>query len=287
MNSLIAPDQVTGLAMVAWTWAAAFAPRLIAAVVILVAGLLLSRWITRGLDKMLIGTRRIDPTLRPVAVAVVRYGLFILIVVLLLNQLGIETTTLLTVLGAAGLAIGLALQGTLSNIAAGIMLLWLRPFTIGDYIEVNNQAGFVEETGLFSCILRTFDGARLFAPNSTVWNFALRNHTRAPRRMLAVSVTLAGDGKGPAAEAIETALRADSRVLNSPEPEVFVETLTNTNVVLTCRFWAKHPAYGALQRSIVDFLNDKLVAAGTPKEDIQLIARVVPPVTDFSRLMDL
>ena len=136
---------------------------------------------------MLIGTHRVDPTLRPVAVAAVRYGIFILIVVLLLNQLGIETTTLLTVLGAAGLAIGLALQGTLSNIAAGIMLLWLRPFTIGDYIEVNGQAGFVEETGLFSCILRTFDGARLFAPTSTVWNLRpAQPYPRAARLLIAL-----------------------------------------------------------------------------------------------------
>jgi len=290
MNNIIDPSEVGNFAAVAWGWAEAFAPRLLGALVVVVAALVLMRWVDRGLGRLLGRMPGVDPALRPVAMAVARYSIFILMLVLLLNQLGIETTTLLTVLGAAGIAIGLALQGTLSNIAAGIMLLWLRPFTIGDYIEVNNQpglVGFVEETGLFSCSLRTYDGARLFAPNSALWNFSLRNHSRVPRRMLAVSLTLAGDGQGPAMPAIEAALRGDNRILDNPAPEIFLEQLTNTNVVLTCRFWSTHAAYGALQRSIVDLLRSRLVAAGVAPEDIQLIARVTPSPSDPSRLMDL
>src|SRR4029077_20533207 len=97
-----------------------------------------------------------DPPLGPILAAGVRYSIVILVIVIGLAQLGIQTTSLLAVLGAAGLAIGLALQGTLSNIAAGIMLLWLRPFHVGDQIKVGTQSGAVEEIGLFVCQLRTF-----------------------------------------------------------------------------------------------------------------------------------
>jgi small conductance mechanosensitive channel len=170
------------------------------------------------------------------------------------------------------------------------MLLWLRPFRLGDYIEVSTASGvvgIVEETGLFNCILKTYDGARVFAPNSTVWNFALKNHSHAPRRLLAVSVTLAGDGKGSAVPAMMAALAADSRVMKSPAPEVFLEAMTNTNVVLTCRFWSGPSAYGALQRAVVDLLRARLIDAGIKLDDIQAITRVTPPASDVTRLIDV
>lgn len=287
MNNLLAAQpEIGGIATLAWSWAAAFAPRLAAAVVILVLGIYLSRWTRRGLDRATRGRRRIDQTLRPVLLTAVQYGIFILVMVLVLNQLGFETTSLLAVLGAAGLAVGLALQGTLSNIAAGIMLLWLRPFEIGDYIEVNGISGVVEETGLFSCVVRTFDGARLFAPNSTIWNFALKNHTRAPRRLLAINVAVTGDGS-VAAAALKAALQGDDRVLADPPAEVFTDSLTAAGTVLSCRFWTAHTAYGALQRTIVDELRGKLMAAGMPPDAIQSISRVVPPPADPTRFIDI
>src|SRR5919107_345073 len=110
--------------------------------------------------------------------AAARYAVLILVLVAVLGQLGVQAASLLAVLGAAGLAIGLALQGTLSNIAAGVMLLWLRPFKINDYIEVNNVpglAGIIRQMGLFSCQLEAYDGLFLFVPNASLWNVPLRN----------------------------------------------------------------------------------------------------------------
>jgi small conductance mechanosensitive channel len=288
MDSIVAPAaQLTGLAPLVWTWITAFAPRLLAALVIVACGLLLSRWLRRGIVSVSEHSQRIDPTLRPVLIAAVQYAIFILMIILVLNQLGIETTSLLAVLGAAGLAVGLALQGTLSNIAAGIMLLWLRPFRLGDYIEVNGQAGVVEETGLFVCILRSYDGVRIFAPNSTIWNFSLRNHTRVERRMLAVSVTVARKAADTAAGALAGALAATPGILPTPTPDVFLEQLGDANAMLTCRFWTSHESYGALQRSIVEAVRGKLQGAGIAAEDIQLIARAAPSPTDPTRLIDL
>ena len=168
METAISTSAVGSFAALTWSWTVSFAPRVVAAVVIMVVGLMLSRWLRRLIVRITERSGRLDPTLQPVLLAAIQYSLFIVMAILVLNQLGIETTSLLAVLGAAGLAVGLALQGTLSNIAAGIMLLWLRPFKLGDYIEVNGMSGTIEETGLFVCIIRTYDGARIFAPNATI-----------------------------------------------------------------------------------------------------------------------
>jgi small conductance mechanosensitive channel len=128
MDLTMTPTHLDRLADVAWTWAAAFLPRLVAAVVILVIGTILARWVSRAVDKVSRRTTHIDPTLRPVLASMIRYAVLILVLIVALSQVGIQTASLLAVVGAAGLAIGLALQGTLSNFAAGLMLLWLRPF---------------------------------------------------------------------------------------------------------------------------------------------------------------
>jgi small conductance mechanosensitive channel len=124
-------------------------PRLVAAVLILVIGTIVARWVSRAVYEISQRTTHIDPTLRPVLASMIRYAVLILVLIVALSQVGIQTASLLAVVGAAGLAIGLALQGTLSNFAAGLMLLWLRPFRIGDFIEVGAIAGTVREMGLF------------------------------------------------------------------------------------------------------------------------------------------
>ena len=178
MDLTLTPTHLDRLAEVAWTWAAAFLPRLVAAVLILVIGTIVARWVSRAVYDISQRTTHIDPTLRPVLASMIRYAVLILVLIVALGQGGIQTASLLAVVGAAGLAIGLALQGALSNFAGGLMLLWLRPFRIGDFIEVGAIAGTVREMGLFACHLETFDGMFLFAPNSAIWNTPLKNHTR-------------------------------------------------------------------------------------------------------------
>jgi small conductance mechanosensitive channel len=287
MEPTLAVAQVNSLASIAWTWSVAFAPRVVAAVLIAVGGLALSYWLRRLVVDLTTRSHRLDPTLEPVLLAAIRYAIVILIVLLVLNQLGVQTTSLIAVLGAAGLTLGLALQGTLSNIAAGIMLLWLRPFRVGDYIEVNGMSGRVEETGLFACIIRTYDGARLFAPNSTLWNFALRNDTEARRRMLAINVTVAGDAEGAARAALEAALRGDPAIRGDPVPEIFLDSIGAGNATLTCLFWTASTDYGRMQRGIAATLLAKLVAGGVAPGDIQGIIRVTPAAADPMRLVDL
>jgi len=279
-------QNIDRFAIVAWTWAEAFLPRLLGAVAILILGAIVARWLSRLVWDVSGKTTHIDPILRPVVVSAVRYSILILVFIVALSQIGVETASLLAVLGAAGLAIGLALQGTLSNIAAGLMLLWLRPFRIGDFIEVNGIAGTVREIGLFVCHLESFDGVFLFVPNSAIWNNALHNHTRNAGRLIAVQVTL------PAGAAIDRAsgllldmVKADRRVLEKPEPRVFVEGFNASGLVLNLRIWAAREHTREIQRSIVEEIKKKLESAQIETLHPQQIARMVPPDSDPSRLL--
>ena len=149
-------------------WGAAAVPHIVGAVVLLAVGWWLASRVERAIARMLAAQSRIDVTLSAVIVSVVRYSILIVVLVAVLGQLGIQTTSILAALGAAGLAIGLAIQGTLSNIAAGMMLLWLRPFRIGDSIDTGTVAGTVKEVGLFATEMHSSDGIYLFVPNSEI-----------------------------------------------------------------------------------------------------------------------
>src|SRR5688500_12445793 len=155
VNLAVTPDQLSALAAMVWAWSLAFLPRLGAALVILIVGVLLAGWAAGLVRRTVPRSSYIDVTAEPILATAARYAVLILVLVAVLGQLGVQTASLLAVLGAAGLAIGLALQGTLQNIAAGIMLIYLRPFRVGDYIETAAVAGTVREIGLFVTYLET------------------------------------------------------------------------------------------------------------------------------------
>lgn len=288
MEAELNPSHLTRAAELAWSWAAAFLPHLVAALCILVAGIMLANWAQRAVRRLLAHASHIDATVKPFFAAIVRYTVLVLVVVAVLTQLGVETTSLLAVLGAAGLAIGLALQGTLSNIAAGLMLLWLRPFRLGDFIEVSSipgMAGTVKEIGLFVCQLETFDGLFLFVPNSSLWNAPLKNHTRSLGRIVSLNVVV------PATADSERARRAlldmaaqDPCILKAPEPAVFIDNFSGANFALNLVCWTAPLGAGAVQRGIIENARRALAALG-PEFAPQMVTRTVPPDSDPSRLM--
>ena len=286
MNFDLSPESVNRAVDVAWTWTAAFLPRFVAAVLILLVGSLIARWLSRAIFNVTGRTAHIDATVRPILAAIVRYSILILVFIAALSQIGVQTASLFAVLGAAGIAIGLALQGTLSNIAAGLMLLWLRPFHVGDFIEVNGMAGTVREIRLFVCHLETFDGIFLFAPNSTIWNQALRNHTRNTGRLVSIDITVPAKADIDHAREILLAMaRRDRRVLKRPQPRVFVESLTGAGLLLNLRVWATHENVGEVQRVIVEEAKAELDSAGIDTLHPQQVVRVIPPDSDPSRLL--
>lgn len=148
--------------------------------------------------------------------------MLILVFITVLGQFGVQTASIIAALGAAGLAIGLALQGTLQNIAAGIMLLILRPFRVGEYIEATNVKGYIKEIGLFATEMRTADGLYLMAPNSTLWNTPIINHSREPDRRQQLSVAMGEKiDINLARKTILDILKADQRIKTTPAPKVF------------------------------------------------------------------
>ena len=278
MDFADAPGQLGALAAMAWAWALAFLPRLGAAVLMLVVGFLLAGWAARLVRGVLHRTPQVDPTVAPVIGAVVRYGILILVLVAALGQLGVQTASLLAVLGAAGLAIGLALQGTLSNIAAGIMLLYLRPFRVGDYIETDTVAGTVKTVGLFVTELDTFDGLFVFAPNSQLWNKSLVNHTRNARRLMSIPIGISYDADAAEARDILLAMASeDVRILKEPPPVVYVEKYGANSVDLMFRAWAPTPLFADAQRAMTEEAKRRLQAAGIeipfPQRIVHLVGR--------------
>lgn len=287
MNPDIVPERLDAVAAMIWTWSVAFLPRLLLAVIILGVGLILAGWVARAIHRLLSGTH-VDPDVQPVVATVARYAVVILVLVAALGQIGVQTASLLAVLGAAGLAIGLALQGTLTNIAAGIMLLWLRPFRVGDYIETTNGqiAGTVEQIGLFGCHLRTFDGIFVFAPNGSIWNLPLRNHSRNNGRLVGLQVVVPKDADVEKARGVlMDVFRSERNVAADPPPSIFVDGFTASGTVLTCRLWASRETYGDVQRTVIEEARRRLTAAGIDTLSPQAITRTVPPDSDPSRLI--
>ena len=281
-----APTALDRLYELAWTTGEALLPRIILAVLVLAAGGMAASWVARVVGLALARTGTVDATARPALVAVARYGVLIIAVIAALSQIGVQTASLLAALGAAGLAIGLALQGTLSNIAAGIMLLWLRPFRVGDYIEVISGtafAGTVKEIGLFACQIETYDGLFLFAPNSTIWAVPLRNHSRNAGRLVSFNVGFApGVDLSRACAVLRDAIADQPGVLKAPQPEVFLATLSGGAPMATCRMWAAPDRVGVLQRTIVEDARKALDEAGLHPTEV---VRTIPPENDPSRLM--
>jgi len=226
------------------TWASTQAYSIALGLLALVLGWWLSNFVAGRLAKVLAKTKAVDDTIGPVLCQLVRYAILVVTLVIVLSQFGVATTSILAVLGAAGLAIALALQGTLSNIAAGVMLVWLRPFSIGEYIEADSIAGTVNEIGLFATKLNTSNGLFLFVPNSQLWNTSITNFSRLPERRVELRVGIAYDANIGQARTILLGLaNRQAQVLSIPAPVVHVETLGDSAVTMLLRFWVPSEIY--------------------------------------------
>jgi len=283
MDFAQAISDVGILATLAWTVTVEMVPRLLAATAVLVIGYLAAGWAGRATQRVLERTEHIDGTLLPVIAATVRYSLLVFVIVATLSQLGVQTTSVLAILGAAGLAIGLALQGTLQNIAAGIMLLWLRPFGVGDYIEVPSVAGTVEELGLFATQVRTWDGIYKFVPNSELWNKILTNYSRNPTRLILIEFGIAyEDDIAAGRRVLKEHAEAHPNVLKAPEVAVVPLSLADSAVVLQLRAWSKTADFWATRWDLTEGGKKTLEAAGLtipfPQRVVHVAEGTAPPI---------
>lgn len=245
-------------------WAVQAVPNLIAAILILLVGWFAARGAARVVVRLMGARPHLDRTLTPVLATFARYAILIVTLVAALGQLGVQIASVLAVLGAAGLAIGLALQGTLSNIAAGLMLLWLRPFRAGDSIDADGIAGTVEEVGLFATTLRTGDGVYRFVPNSALWNKPILNFARnAARRADIVVRVPRSEDEAQARHIMLAAAEAEPRVLKTPPPEVSVAAFNDATVDLALRAWFATPDFGAASADLTRAVR-AAIRAGEP-----------------------
>jgi small conductance mechanosensitive channel len=224
-----------------------------------IASGVLSRWAREGLGRI----HGIDATLAQFFSNVIRYAILVIVIVMVLGQFGVQTASILAALGAIGLAIGLALQGTLQNIAAGIMLLVLRPFRVGEYIDTGSVNGIVQDIGLFATELKTYDGLYRLAPNSLLWNVPVTNYSRLSTRMHDFKVGIAYEDDIEKAIGILLDLaNNDERVLQDPAPAAFVMDLGDNAVVLALRYWANSSVWWMTSRDMTKRTKEAFNEAG-------------------------
>lgn len=221
-----------------WALAITYSFSVIGAVVLMVAGYLAAGLIERAIYVGLGRVPGFDQTLRQFFSTVARYAILAIVLVMVLGQFGVQTASIIAAIGAIGLAIGLALQGTLQNIAAGIMILVLRPFRIGEAIKVGSVDGTVEEVGLFATRLRAADGTFILAPNAKLWNEPVFNTTRNLRRRneITFAVSYANDLERVRRLLLEAA-SADRRVKQEPAPIAFVGAMSDVSISMALRYW--------------------------------------------------
>jgi len=226
--------------------------------------------VRRGLE-----SRGVDASLVPFISNLVYFVLLAAVVIAVLGLFGIETTSLVAVLGTAGLAIGLALQGTLANFSAGVMLLLFRPFHVGDYIEAAGTAGTVSEIGVFSTTLNTPDNVRIILPNSGIFGATIKNYSANDTRRNDIVLGISYDDDISNAIAVVNAvLGKDSRVLSDPEPTVAVSELADSSVNLVVRPWCRKEDYWNLRFDLIRRFKEDLEQGGCsipyPQRDVHL-----------------
>jgi small conductance mechanosensitive channel len=258
--------------------AADYLIRVIEALFVIAVGWIFAKWARRRTLRSLCSINQVATTIKPLIADLVKYGILILTAITVLAEFGVQTASIITVLGGATVAIGLALQGTLSNIAAGIMLLFLRPFNVGDYINAEGIEGTVKQIGIFTTIMTTFDGIYQEVPNSKLWNCVIKNYSRLSTRRIEIVVGIGyEDDIDRAKSVLQNLLNEESRVLAEPASQVKVVELAASSVNLNLRCWVNSPDYYDVLCHLTEQAKKCLEAAGIsipfPQQDINLFDR--------------
>ncbi|MGO4851974.1 mechanosensitive ion channel family protein [Phaeovulum sp. W22_SRMD_FR3] len=245
------------------TLAIALALNVVYAIVILILALAIAGWVKRRIEALSKSYPRLDATLFGFLGNLVRYLILAMAAIFVLGRFGIQTTSLVALIGAAGLAIGLALQGTLSNLASGVMLILFRPFRVGDYIEAGSEAGTVVEISLFYTELRSYDGLQLIIPNSDIWSSSIKNYSANATRLVDLTIGVSYDSDLKRAEEVLAGIAAsDPRVLADPEPFIKVKELGDSSVNFVFRVWSARSDWWALKCDLNRAIKDAFDEAG-------------------------
>ncbi len=246
------------------------------AIVVLIVG-----WWAAGRISSLVGracerSDHIDATVGGFATSITRYVILALVIITVLQLFGFQTTSLVAIIGAASLAIGLALQGTLSNLAAGVMLLFFRPFHVGDFVELAGNTGTVKNLTLFFTELATADNVKIIIPNGDVWGSAVTNYSSHPTRRCDITIGISyEDDMDKAKEVFRKVIGEEARILADPEPFVEITNLGDSSVDVTLRVWVLSSDLWSVRWFLIKRLKESLDEAGIsiPYPHMQVVAQ--------------
>jgi len=246
--------------------------KIVGAIAVLIIGRMIAGT-ARKITRKALENADVDMTLVPFLSKLVYFFVLIVVVIAVLGVFGVQTASLVAVLGAAGLAVGLALQGTLSNFAAGVMLLFFRPFKIGDFIDAAGTSGTVVEIGVFASTLKSPDNVKIVVPNSQVYGATIKNFNGYDTRRVDMEIGISYNDDIPKAiEIIRGIVNSDPRVLAEPESVVAVSNLGDSSVDLVIRPWCAGSDYWALRWDLNQRIKEGLEAAGCsipyPQSDV-------------------
>ncbi|MEZ5758975.1 MAG: mechanosensitive ion channel [Emcibacteraceae bacterium] len=252
---------------------------IIFAILILIIGFWIAGRIKNMVMKVCSKSQKIDDTLAVFFSSLARYIIIIFTILAVLDRFGVETASLIAILGAASLAIGLALQGTLSNVAAGVMLLIFRPFKVGEFIEGAGHAGTVKALGLFVTEMATGDNVKIIIPNSQIWGSSIKNFSANENRRVDLLIGIGYDDDIDKAIAeIGAVLDADDRVLKDPASAIFVGELGASSVDIVVRAWTANANYwplkAALTKNIKHRFDEKDINIPYPQRDVHIVSSV-------------
>ncbi len=270
-------DQVEKMMDLSMSYLTGYGLNGFGAIVTLIVGYMFAGWLSRVTYQAMRKSGRIDPVFHQLPGKIVRIVVIVFTLIAVLNRFGVETTSLIAVLGAAGLAIGLALQGTLSNVAAGVMILFFRPFTVGDAIKIDGEVYIVDSLGFFLCKAHLPDGPKVILPNSKIWGNTIVNLSVTDKdiRRIDEAYGIAYGDNIDAALAILNQIAADEpRILTEPAPLIKVDQLGDSSVNILFRVWTAREDWWATKLDLIQRCKEGLEAGGCsipfPQRDIHL-----------------
>jgi len=272
-------EQMTELAtQLVMTWGL----RVVGAIAVLIIGRMVAGVARSGVRRVM-ERAKADATLVPFVSSLVYYLIMAFVVIAVLGLFGIPTASLIAVMGAAGLAVGLALQGTLSNFGAGVMLLVFRPFRVGDFVDVGGTMGTVKEIGIFTTTLSTPDNVQIVVPNAAIFGQTMKNYSANDTRRVDMVMGISySDDIGKAITTMQSIMESDARVLKDPAPVIAVNELGDSSVNLVVRPWCTKEDYWAVKWDLTRAFKEKLEAAGCsipfPQRDVHLFNEGTPKV---------
>jgi len=248
---------------------------LVGALILLIGGFLVAKWASRRVKDATAKSGKFDDTLVPILSQTTRLVILIITFLLVLGQFGVQTASIIAVLGAAGLAVGLALQGTLSNVAAGMMLLMLRPFKVGDAVNIGGTFAVVDEIGLFITQMHSFDNIAIIMPNSKIWGSEIQNLSKFETRRVDMEFGISyGDDMDKAIRLIKEVLNGDERILPEPEPLIAVSELGDSSVSIRVRPWTQTsnawPLRYDITKKVKEIFDANDVSIPFPQSDVHL-----------------